>query len=164
MCFIFLALTLIWLSGCNTYSSSGHVIESPSGSTSGNRIVIFTVRGKGVEPEAAITKGQARLMAERAAVVDGYRQFVEKLRGVYVDAFSKAGYGTIDEDFLITRTRATLRGVEIKEITHGDYGIAQAVMELRINFTRRGMIWWSQGLGNNSNNFKTASRANRSDK
>ncbi len=150
MCFIFLALTLIWLSGCTTTTtSSGPVIESSPGSSQKNRIITFTVRGKGVEPEAAITKGQARLMAERAAVADGYRQFVEKLRGVYVDAFSKAGYGAIDKDFLTTRTRATLRGVEIKEITHGEYGIAQAIMQLRVNFSRQGMMWWPEGLGQN---------------
>ena len=80
-----------------------------------------------------------------------------------MDAFSKGGFGTIDQDSIKTSTQAILRGVEVKEITHGDYGIAQAVMELRINFTRKGMIWWPQGLGNNLNNFETASRGNGPD-
>ncbi len=112
-----------------------------------NRIVTFTVIGKGIEPETALTKGQAVLMAERAAVSDGYRQFVEKLRGVYIDAFSKVGYGMVDQDYVNACARSMLRGVEVKEVTHGQYGIAQAVMTLRIKFTHQGMIWWPEGLG-----------------
>ena len=162
--FLFLAMAVVAVSGCNTYMASpGPVLEKAPGSSTQNRIITFTVKGKGVEPEGALTRGQARLMAERAAVADGYRQFVEKLRGVYVDAFSKGGFGTIDQDSLKTSTQSILRGVEIKEITHGDYGIAQAVMELRINFTRHKMIWWPQGLGNHLNNFETASRGDGPD-
>ena len=162
--FLFLAMVVIAVSGCNTYKASpGLVLEKAPANSTNNRIVTFTVKGKGVEPEGALTKGQARLMAERAAVADGYRQFVEKIRGVYVDAFSKGGFGTIDQDSIKTSTQSILRGVEVKEITHGDYGIAQAVMELRINFTRHGMIWWPQGPGSNLNDFKTASRVNGPD-
>ena len=164
--FLFLAMAVVAVFGCsNTYTASpGPVLAEAPESTTNNRVVTFTVKGKGVEPEGALTKGQARLMAERAAVADGYRQFVEKLKGVYVDAFSKGGFGTIDQDAIKTSTQAILRGVEVKGITHGEYGIAQAVMELRINFTRQGMIWWPQGLGNNLNNFETASRVNGSEK
>ncbi|MCP4720626.1 MAG: hypothetical protein GY860_14325 [Desulfobacteraceae bacterium] len=153
-------LTILGLSGCNSiyYSSPGPVTGPAPGDSNENRVVTFIVKGKGVEPEAALTKGQARLMAERAAVSDGYRQFVEKVRGVYVEAFSKGGYGKIDQDFIATSTRSLLRGVEIKEITHGDYGIATAVMELRINFTRSKMIWWPEGLGKNLQYTYTANK------
>ena len=121
------------------------ILESEQANT--NRVVTFTVTGKGLEPETALTKGQAVLMAERAAVTDGYRQFVEKLRGVYVDALSQVGYGMVDQDYVNTCTRAMLRGVEVKEIIHGRYGITSAVMTLRIKFTQKGMIWWPEGLG-----------------
>jgi hypothetical protein len=165
MFLVFLVISLLALSGCNAYlTSPGPVIEKDPGNSNANRIVTFTVKGKGVEPEASLTKGQARLMAERAAIADGYRQFVEKLRGVYVQAFTKAGYGTVDKDFLYTSTRSLLRGVEIKEITHGKYGIAQAVMQLRVNFSRYGMIWWPQGLGNDFSHFETASWSGQFDR
>ncbi len=150
MKFVVFGALLFLLAGCNIYQASpGPVVKSGSDQNDQNRIVTFTVTGKGVEPEAALTRGQARLMAERAAVADGYRQFVEKLEGVFVEAYARGGYGTIDKDMLKTSTRAVLRGVEVKEITHGDLGIARAVMQLRINFTRRGMIWWPEGLGRN---------------
>ncbi len=156
--FLSMAAIFFFLTGCNIYMTSpGPVIKDAAEKSDQNRIVTFTVKGKGVEPESALTKGQARLMAERAAVADGYRQFVEKLRGVYVEAIMSAGYGTVDQDFVKTQTRSILRGVEIQEITHGDYGIAEAVMSLRIHFTRQGMIWWPKGLGNNLSYNKTAS-------
>ncbi|MFN2357742.1 MAG: hypothetical protein ABR534_08380 [Desulfotignum sp.] len=157
MKFVVFGALVFLLAGCNIYQASpGPVLKNSPDQSGHNRIVTFTVTGKGVEPEAALTRGQARLMAERAAVADGYRQFVEKLQGVYVEAFSAAGYGTIDEDTLKTSTRAVLRGVEIKEISHGDFGIARAVMELRIHFTRHGMIWWPEGLGRDLGWYETA--------
>ena len=159
----FLGLMLSAVVGCNTYTvSPGPVIGTAPENAGNHRVVTFTVIGKGVEPEASLTKGQARLMAERAAVADGYRQFVEKIRGVYVQAYSKGGYGAIDKDSLTTSTQAMLRGVEIREITHGEYGIAQAVMQLRINFTRHKMIWWPQGLAENLKNYETASHTRAS--
>ena len=112
-----------------------------------NRIVSFSVVGKGVEPETALSKSQALLMAEKAAVADGYRQFVEKIKGVYVDAMMAAGYGQVDKDMVETRARAVLRGAELKEIRHTPNGIAEAHMALRVNFTRHGIIWWPEGLG-----------------
>ena len=121
------------------------IIENPD--VDANRVVVFTVVGKGAEPESALTKGQARLMAERAAINDGHRQFIEKLRGVYVEAFSKAGYGAMDEDYINTCTRALIRGVKVQDITHGQYGIVSAVMKLRVNFTKADMVWWPEGLG-----------------
>lgn len=153
-----LALVMVFCAGCavpnmKPASMPNEKLVEPgpvileSEAANANRIVTFTVVGKGVEPEAALTKGQAVIMAERAAVGDGYRQFVEKLRGVYVDAYSKMGYGSVDEDHMRTLTQAMLRGVEVKEITHGQYGIASAVMALRIKFTHTGMVWWPSGLG-----------------
>jgi hypothetical protein len=151
---------LFLLAGCNTYMTSpGPVTKDAQKQSEQNRIVTFTVKGKGVEPESALTKGQARIMAERAAVADGYRQFVEKLKGVYVEAMMSAGYATVDQDYIKTQTRSILRGVEIEEVTHGDYGIAEAVMSLRVHFTRQGIIWWPKGLGPKAKvGYDTASR------
>ncbi len=86
-------------------------------------------------------------MAERAAVADGYRQLAEKLRGVYIDAFMRAGRGTVDYDLIRTQTQSWLRGTEIVEFSEGRYGITQVRMRLRINFSKKGMIWWPAGIG-----------------
>ena len=152
--FILLAMSIV-ASGCVAPSSTpptsssapGKVLGPPDGAINRQRVVTFHVIGKGLEPEDALTKGEAVLMAERAAVADGYRQLAEKLRGVYVDAFMRAGRGTVDQDFIRTQTQSWLRGTEIVEITQGRYGITEVRMRLRINFSKKGMIWWPAGMG-----------------
>lgn len=111
------------------------------------RIVTFKVTGQGVAPETSLTRGQGRILAGRAAIADGYRQFVEKLSGVYVETFTRAGLSHLGADQIQISVKAMLRGVEIKEIVHDEYGIAKANMELSINFTEHGMMWWPKGLG-----------------
>ncbi len=143
---IFVAF-LLGLSACNgSYSSvapsPGGVLDDRSSKQVENRVVEFEVIGKGVAPEMALTRGQALLMAERAAVADGYRQFVEKIRGVYVNAHMKSGYGAVNWEALHTHTQSWLRGVEVVEIRQGPLGIVEAHMRLRVNFTETEMLWW----------------------
>ena len=148
------SLLVMSLFGCNQLgqsvsSSPGGVLNAAGGSADTHKIVTFYVTGKGLEPENALSKGEAVLMAERAAVADGYRQMVEKVRGVYVDAFMKAGRGTVNHDAIQVHTQSWLRGTELMEISQGEYGITQARMRLRINFTKKGMVWWPVGVGDN---------------
>ncbi len=82
------ALLGLFFFGCttsqSTASSPGRVLDSPGGSGDNHKIVSFYVIGKGLEPENALTKGEAVLMAERAAVVDrsddAFRELNEALR------------------------------------------------------------------------------------
>ena len=148
-----LFVSVLFFSGCTTKSSStagggpGKVLGSPGGEVADSRAVTFFVTGKGLEPENALSKGEAVLMAERAAVADGYRQLVEKIRGVYVDAFMRAGRGVVDYDTIQVHTQSWLRGTEVMEIFQGEYGITNARMRLRVNFSKDGMIWWPVGIG-----------------
>ncbi|PIE62297.1 MAG: hypothetical protein CSA25_05595 [Desulfobacter postgatei] len=142
-----LSVCLIALSlwGCSA-GGPGGVLDSSVQSAVSQKVVTFRVTGKGLEPENALTKGEARLMAERAAVADGYRQLVEKVRGVYVDAYMKAGRGSVNQDTIQVHTQSWLRGTEVVEITQAEYGITLARLQLRINFSRKGMIWWPVGI------------------
>jgi hypothetical protein len=142
-----LSVCLITLSlwGCSK-GEPGNVLDSSVNSTHNHRVVTFRVTGKGLEPENALTKGEAILMAERAAVADGYRQLVEKVRGVYVDAYMKAGRGSVNQDTIQVQTQSWLRGTEVMEITQADYGITLARLRLRINFSKKGMVWWPVGI------------------
>ena len=154
---LFMILVTLAISGCG-YSKSPIIpktnnISSTGGALGGDsaeeRIVTFTVTGKGLVPETAINIGQGRLMAERAAINDGYRKLVEKIRGVYINAFSQTTNGIVDYDVIRTQTQSWLRGVEIISIKESGYGIFNADMQLRLYFTQNDMIWWPTGLGNN---------------
>ncbi len=151
-----LVAVIFLLTGCgvdfkpvSAQSDNGNTGNNVVGQMGSEKIVTFDVTGKGLEPETATTKGEAVIMAERAAIIDGYRQFVEKLHGVYVDAYMKAGYGTVNHDLIKTNTQSWLRGVEIVETRQGNYGITEVHMQLRINFTKQGMVWWPSGIGSN---------------
>jgi outer membrane protein FlgP len=135
--------------GSDSSSAPGSVLGLSQQEAGTDKVVTFEVTGKGLEPETSITKGEAIIMAERAAIMDGYRQFVEKINGVYVEAYMKAGYGTVNHDMIKTSVQSWLRGVEIVEIRKGNHGITEATMLLRINFTKKGMVWWPSGIGAN---------------
>lgn len=156
--FCLIAFLILVAAGCSTSgkvskdpdpvaSIPGSVLGPAPESATERKTVTFSVIGKGLEPERATTKGEARLMAERAAMADGYRQLVEKLSGVYVDAYMKAGYGSVSQDVVTTKAQSWLRGVELVEIRDAKHGITEAHMQLSIHFTKRNMIWWPSGLG-----------------
>lgn len=149
---VFLSSAFIGCVGTVTsqQGASNRFMVTTSASPPTHKIVTFDVIGKGIEPEDSLTKGQAVLMAERAAVADGYRQFVEKIRGVYVDAYMKAGYGAVNWDVVKTGTQSWLRGVEVVEVKHGAFGIIEAHMQLRVNFVKDEMVWWPAGIDDNT--------------
>jgi len=147
-------LSVLSIMGCSSINSvvggSGGVLDSSANYVAKHKVVTFQVTGKGLEPENALTKGEAILMAERAAIADGYRQLVEKVRGVYVDAYTKAGWGSVNQDTIQVQTQSWLRGTEVMEITRADYGITEARLRLSVNFSKRGMVWWPVGIADNS--------------
>lgn len=152
--FVFIGLVILTssMAGCTGMVASQNnphnapVAGNEPADVPAEKIVTFDVIGKGIEPDNATSKGQAVLMAERAAVADGYRQFVEKIRGVYVEAYLKSGYGTVNWDRIKTSTQSWLRGVEVIEIKQGSYGIIEAHMQLRVNFVKDDVIWWPVGI------------------
>lgn len=137
----FLMAALLMVSGCVVQTGTQEWANP------GDRVVNFHVTGKGIAPESSLNKGQAILMAEKAAVADGYRKLVEKIRGVYVDAYLKSGQGVVDYDIVQAHTQAWIRGAEVLEIRQAEFGITEAYMRLRVNFTRRGVVWWPVGIG-----------------
>ena len=146
-----LLLLVLVLVGCGGGGRSQSAPGSVLGDDGANsqKVVSFDVIGKGLEPENALTKGEAKLMAERAAIADGYRQMVEKIRGVYVDAFMRSGSGRVNQDLVSTKTQSWLRGVEVVEIREAAYGITEAHMKLSIYFAKKDMVWWPTGIGPN---------------
>ncbi|MBF0101688.1 MAG: hypothetical protein HQK77_12350 [Desulfobacterales bacterium] len=109
------------------------VIGKYSGRPDQTGIVTVNVVGKGIAPENAISEAQAYLLAERAALSDGYRKLSEEITGIYVKAYMSMGQSTIDYDLIRTETESWLRGTRIINIKHGDNGITEAHMEVNIH-------------------------------
>lgn len=115
-----------------TPGNSNRVLGKYPGKPNKEGIVAVNVVGKGIPPENAISKGQAILMAERAALADGYRKMAERINGIYIQAYLKAGRETIDYDLIRIETETWLRGVQVLEIKHRDNDIAEAYLRTQI--------------------------------
>ncbi|CCK79541.1 LPP20 family lipoprotein [Desulfobacula toluolica] len=133
-----LFFSVLFFSGCSRFNPSsiavgpGNICVLAGSGGDDQNIVAFQVIGKGLEPENALSKAEAVLMAQRAAVADGYRQLAEKVHGVYIDAFMQSGRGIITHDAVRVQTQSWLRGTEIMEIYQGDHGITNARLRLKI--------------------------------
>jgi len=103
--------------------------------------VVLRAVGKGIPPENAVNKGQAELMAERAAIADGYRKLVEKVRGVFIDAYSRIGDGIIDYDVVYAETQSWIKGAEIIKMEKLENDIYEAHMRIRISVAKDNTLW-----------------------
>lgn len=134
MCF------LISLCGCSTthqifkYQTSvkkvnHHLIPGVEPEEAANKIMIVA-RGKGVAPENG-SPMERRFMAERAAVIDGYRQLTERLAGIIVHYYAESGKNTISHDQVMIEASAYLRGAQIFGVSYQD-GYATANVKVYI--------------------------------
>jgi hypothetical protein len=90
--------------------------------------ILISVRGQGIEPETG-TPQQKKLMAERAAVIDGYRKISERVAGMIINAYSAAGYNNISVDQVTSETNAYLRGAQVNFVSFKD-GVANATVKV----------------------------------
>ncbi len=89
--------------------------------------------GKGAPPnDENLSEVQRYLLAERAAVIDGYRQLAEKLQGFIVSTLSKSGNYIVNMDLVKVQTESLIRGAEIVEINHNDNGVCTAKIRIQI--------------------------------
>lgn len=111
--------------------------------------MIFKVTGKGLAPENAVRIGEATLLGERAAILDGYRQLSEKLKGTLIDSYSSRQGTDVNMDKISAQTQSYLKGVEVTDITSDGHGIYSANMQVRVFFMYDKLLWWPSGLGKN---------------
>lgn len=143
-----LLLLVLFSGGCKllrtiTSSSLDYMSNYNSTTNTGTKAVfqnhkiddnlIFSVVGKGIVPDNIRNIGQAKLMAERAAISDGYRQLSEKIRGTYIAAYTKSKRGSIDYDYIYSQTNSWMKGVKIIEIKQAKDNITEAYMSLGVN-------------------------------
>ena len=80
-------------------------------------------------------------MAERAAIADGYRKLVEKVRGVFIDAYSRIGDGVIDYDIVYAETQSWIKGAEVIKMEKMENDIYEAHMRIRISVAKDSTLW-----------------------
>lgn len=94
------------------------------------RKIMIRVVGKGIEPLDG-TPIQKKLMAERAAVIDGYRQLAERLAGMIIESESRVGNNSLSMDKVMIEANAYLRGAQVSMVNY-QAGFATADIKLYI--------------------------------
>lgn len=90
-----------------------------------------TVTGSGAPP-ANGSAGQKRLMAQRAAQADAYRQLAELLNGVNVDAETTVRDFVTESDVVKTKVSALIKGARIGKYRYLSDGTVEVDMTLRL--------------------------------
>ena len=90
----------------------------------------ITVVGMGAPPARAWNQSQARMLARRAAVVDGYRQLAEIVKGVNVDSETTVENFMVTSDVTRTRVNALIRGAQViseRQTPDGGYEVTMRI-------------------------------------
>lgn len=103
-------------------SIGAHVDAAPNWSTN-----TIQVTGMGVaNPNIAVSRAHASMMARRAAYADAYRQLAEALNGVQVDAETTVEKMMLTSDVVKTRISAVIKGANVVsegELNGGGYSV-----------------------------------------
>ena len=92
---------------------------------------VFTVVGEGIAPAETISPAQALVLAKRAAIADGYRQFGEKLYGGRISAKDTIKDAALQDSRIVTQVSAVIKNAEVLENSYVD-GLYRVTMELKV--------------------------------
>lgn len=89
----------------------------------------ITVTGYGAPPAHSMNMAQARMMARRAAIVDGYRQMAEIVNGVQVDGDTTVRDMAVESDVIRTKVSGLVRSARVvaERQVEGGYEVTMTV-------------------------------------
>ncbi len=104
--------------------------------------VPITIRaaGNGAPSPSAVNQAQARLMAERAAKLDGYRNLLEQAYGVQITSASTVRDFILQSDAIKSRVEAFIKGAKVVDTRHLSDGSVEVEMEMTLGYEFRQMF------------------------
>ncbi|MBR2215575.1 MAG: LPP20 family lipoprotein [Selenomonadaceae bacterium] len=87
---------------------------------------VITVTGEGMAPPTAVNATHGRILAKRAATLDGYRKLAELVKGVQVNAESRVENLMIADDAINARVEACIKGAKVtaeRDLPEGGYEV-----------------------------------------
>jgi hypothetical protein len=110
-----------------------------------SKTCILTIEaiGKGVSPcNGACSVSQAKLMARRAAIVDGYRALAEKMYGIKINGKDTVKNMVLKSSVIRGYVKGLIRGAYIVDEEYKN-GIYSVVLQLKLNVNK-----WNEFLQN----------------
>lgn len=102
--------------------------------------ITLRASGQGAPPERAINPAQARMMTERAAKLDGYRNLLEQAYGVNITSQSNVRNFVLQNDAIRSRVDAYIRGARVVDTIYHDDGGVEVLMEITLGDDFRRMF------------------------
>lgn len=90
-------------------------------------------------PKQVASPAQAKAMARRAAIEDGYRQLAEIVYGIHIDSQTTVRNFVTESDTINSRVRAVMRGARIGDTEYLADGTCKVKLELRIRDLQRAL-------------------------
>ncbi|MEW6332777.1 MAG: LPP20 family lipoprotein [Thermodesulfobacteriota bacterium] len=126
---IVLAVVLLLVTGCYIVPVPDQRV-SPAEPAEQWVPIAIRATGGGAPPERAINPAQARLMTERAARLDAYRNLLERAYGVAIQAKSTVRDFVLKDDTIRSRVEAYIRGAKVIDTVYKDDGGVEVEMEV----------------------------------
>jgi len=96
--------------------------------------IVLRATGGGAPPANAINPAQARLMTERAAKMDGYRNLLEQAYGVAIRGKSSVRDFVLKSDTIRSRVEAYIRGAKVIDTQYKEDGGVEVEMEVTLGY------------------------------
>jgi hypothetical protein len=93
---------------------------------------VISVTGSGVPPDTG-SDAQKRLMAKRAAQADAYRNLVEQVKGVHINAETTVENFMTKDDTIRTNVNTFIRGAKVVAVRYLDDGTCEVDLALPLD-------------------------------
>ncbi len=107
-------------------------------------VIVLKATGEGITPNQGVSNmAQAKVMARRAAIIDGYKVLAEKMYGIKINGKDSVKDMMVQNSEVRTYVEGLIRGAKIDKESFKD-GIYTVIMSVKLDTEK-----WNKFINNN---------------